>query len=118
MTTALHIAHLANFTGSEHAYFNPLFRAIKYTDGVKFVSDNGAGWLVTDILAVCCGVAKVKREPFVVVTFTVKGSKGAIVWDDGNENKLHRQNVDFTDFPDGKIKFYVENGMMMLPSER
>ena len=114
----LNLSDLARFTGSEHAYFNPLFRAVKYTDGVKHVSDNGAAWLITDILAVVCSVAKVKREPFVVVTLTVKEGKGAIVWDDGNENKLHRQNVDFTDFPDGKIKFYVENGMMMLPSER
>ena len=118
MTTALNLSDLAHFTGSEHAYFNPFFRAVKYTEGVKFVSDHGAAWLVTDILAVVCGVAKVKREEFVVVTFTAKDGKGAIVWDDGNDNKLHRQNVDFTDFPDGKIKFYVENGMLMLPSER
>jgi hypothetical protein len=118
MTIALNLSDLAHFTGSENAFFHPLFRAIKYTDGVKFVGDNGASWLVTDILAVCCGVAKVKREPFVVVTFTAKGGKGAIVWDDGNDNKLHRQNVDFTDFPDGKIKFYVENNVLMLVSER
>lgn len=117
MTIALNLSDLAHFTGSENAFFHPLFRAIKYTDGVKFVGDNGASWLVTDILAVCCGVAKVKREPFVCVTFTAKDSKGAIVWTDGCDKKLHRQNVDFTDFPDGKIKFFVVDGMMMLASE-
>ena len=118
MSNTIQLSDLSHFTGSEVAYYHPMFKAIKYTEGVQFVGANGASWLVTDILAVAIFEPKVKREEFVLVTFTAKGGSGLIMWDDGNGKVLHHQDVPMTDFPDGKIKFYIENGMMMLPSER
>lgn len=117
MTTTINSNDLAHFTGSENRYFHPFFRAFNYTDGVQYVGANGASWLVTDILAVLCTKRKVAVESFVCITFTCKDGKGVIVWDDGNGKVLHRQKVDFTDFPLPSIKFFATDRMLMLASE-
>ena len=44
-------ANLSQFYGSEQLYFHPLFRGIEYTEGVRFLNHNGAGWLVDLILS-------------------------------------------------------------------
>jgi hypothetical protein len=109
---------LAHFTGSENCYFHPLFRAMKYTDGVKYVSDNGANWLVVAILSHVIPLMK-KGEEFIVAKLVKKDNGGALLTlDDGNDNILAQQEFSLTDFPLPSIKFYAENGMLMLPSER
>ena len=109
---------LALFTGSERMFYHPLFRSINYTEGVKYVSDNEAAWLVTDILAVVTGLPKVKREEFVVAELVVHADKSATVtYTDGNEKKLHKQDYPITNFPLSDIKFFITDNVMMLPSE-
>lgn len=111
---------LDNFYGSENWYYNPLFgKGTTYTDGVKFISDRGCAWMVTDILSVVKLEPKVKREEFVSIKFTKKADGSAeIVYDDGNGNVLFRQKYDATDCPVGEISFYYENSVLMLVTER
>jgi hypothetical protein len=111
-------SNLAQFYGSERNYYNPLFRKVKYTEGVKFLSDNGAAWLVIDISSVVLHERKVAKEEFVNVTLTVKDGKGEVVYDDGNGKVLYKQEYVCCDFPMSKINLYYEYGMIMLPSER
>jgi hypothetical protein len=110
---------LAHFTGSENRFFIPMFRAYNYTEGVRYLLANGAGWLVTDTLAVLCGKPKVKREAFVCITLTVDtvNKCGKVVMDDGNGKVLHTQKLDYTDFPLPEVKMFATDGMLMLSSE-
>lgn len=44
--------------------------------------------------------------------------EGVLTMTDGNSDKpIVTQRMD-TDFPLGSVKFYLENGVLMLPSER
>lgn len=111
-------SNLAHFHGSENTYSNPMYREYKYTEGIKFLSDNGAAWLITDILAVVKLHKKVAKEEFVKITLTVNDRKCHVVYDDGNGKVLYKQNYDSCDFPLPTISIYCEYNTLMLPSER
>jgi hypothetical protein len=110
--------NLSHFYGSDQIYYNPLFRRYKYTEGVKFISDNGAAWLITDILAFVGGNKKLSMEEFIVATLKVKDGKAILTFDDGNDNILFTHKYESTDFPLDNISFYLEWNTLMLPSER
>jgi hypothetical protein len=118
MTKNITPSNLAQFYGSERCYFHPLFRAMNYTEGVKFVSDNGANWLVVAILSHVIPLMK-KGEEFIVAKLTKKADGSALLtFDDGNDKILARQEFSQTDFPLPSITFFAEGNMVMLPSER
>jgi hypothetical protein len=119
MSTAnLTLENLGNFTGSDRSFYNPLFRKFSYTTGVKFVSDNGASWLIIDILAHLIHNKKVNREEFVCVTLKVNKDRTAcLTLDDGNDIILDQQIYPMTDFPLSTVKFFATNNMLMLASE-
>lgn len=116
-------SNLANFYGSENVYFLPMFKSIKYTEGVRFIVHNDATWLVTDILSHVCYNEECKEQEFIVAKLKVNKDKTAtLTLDDGNGNILTTQEYSFTDFPIPEISFYIEGPhgykVMMLPSER
>ena len=120
-TTNITLANLAQFYGSEQLYFNPMFKGLKYTEGVKFLNANGAGWLVDLMLStICCAPKYAKKYEFIHVRLYVNlpSKIGVVKFDDGNDNVFYSKNIDYTDFPLPDISFYIENGVIMLPSER
>jgi hypothetical protein len=114
--TGMNLAGFSN--GSENMYFHPLFRAVKYTDGVQYIGANGADWLLVLILSTFLGTPKLKREEFLCITFTTKDHTGVVIMTDGNSDKpLYKQDIPFTDFPLPEIKFFLTDGVLMLASE-
>ena len=120
--------NLRGFTGTEQYYFNPFYKAIKYTDGVKFVGDNKASWLITDILSVLIAEPKVLSEysegNFISINFVLDEedkTKGTATYTDGNENILYSQRYETTDiykhFQEDKINFFYTNSVLMLSGE-
>lgn len=110
--------NLRNFTGSDRSVYNPLFRRFSYTQGVKFVSDNGAAWLIVDILSHLIHNKKVNREDFVNITLKVNMDRTTILtFEDGNDNILDQQVYPMTDFPLPEIQFFATNNMLLLTSE-
>lgn len=110
--------NLSNFHGSEQMYFHPMFKGINYTEGVRYLMYNGAAWLVEAILSHGLHNADIRSEEFIVVTLKVNDTEGILTFDDGNDNVLARQVIQYTDFPLKEISFYLENGVLILPSER
>jgi hypothetical protein len=117
-TSGITLENLAQFYGSENMYFHPLFKGINYTEGVRFIGQNGANWLLVAILSHAKHNPKVKGEEFVVATLKVKDGSAILTLDDGNYNVLDIQEFCTTDFPLASISFYIENKTIMLPSER
>ena len=112
---------LAHFFGSEQLFFNPIFRGINYTDGVKFIGDNGASWLVTDVMAVLPKL--LQKEEFLSIKCKVNAEKRSakVTIDDGNDKVLYTQDYPITDLP-CDIHMYCEQSypkpVLMLTSER
>ena len=113
---------LTQFSGTENYY--RIMPNVLMTDGVKFVADKGeAYWLMTAIASYLPEYTS--KETFIVatlnVTRTATSSHAILKLDDGNDNVLAQQYIEYTDFELAEIKFYAcYNGDMwviMLPRE-
>lgn len=108
---------LAQFTGTEQLYFDPLFPAFKYTDGVRHLRFHDLNWLVVDILTFLPTLPP--QEEFVcIVLRTTKTSRGVLSFDDGNGNVLRPvHKYQYSDCPLPELKLFFTGGVLMLPSE-
>jgi hypothetical protein len=60
----------------------------------------------------------VAGEGFQVWTLKVNDDRTASLFcDDGNDNIVYTQHIEFTDFPLDEIKFYSTDNVILLPSE-
>lgn len=106
---------LSNFFGSENIY--RYMGGVLFTDGVKFIMENGAHWLCSDAMLACKLVPKLAKEDFVCIKAKVNDGKAIVTYDDGNGKVLHKQEYGVSDLP-CEINFYYENNTFMLTSER
>lgn len=117
-TKTLNKTDLAQFTGSENWYRHGLNRNVLYTDGAQHVAEHGGAYWLLDIIAIAQQHEKrVRDEEFQVWKLSVRDDRSAsLVCDDGNENIVYTQNIEYTDFPLDEIKLYFTNNNP--PAER
>ena len=120
--TAQWAKQLTQFSGTENYY--RIMPNVLMTDGAKFVADNGeAYWLMTTIASYLPEFNE--KETFIVatlqVTRTATSSHAILKLDDGNDNILAQQFIEYTDFELDEIKLYAcysgDMWVTMLPSE-
>jgi hypothetical protein len=109
---------LSQFIGTAHWYQHGLVRSITFTDGVKYIADQGgAYWLLDEIALAQMYQPAVKAEPFQVWRLMVSDKKGVLTCDDGDDRVVFRKEIPFTDFPLAEIKLYFVDNVILLPSE-
>ena len=113
-------AILAQFTGSEHWYRHGLVRNILFTDGAKYVADQGgANWLLDEIAITQRLEEAVRAEEFQVWKLTVNPDRSArLACENGNGRAVFEKPIPFTDYPVEGIELWFENSTIYLPSER
>lgn len=111
-------ANLDQFTGSVDFFRHSLMPSIVYTEGVKYMADEGgAHWLV-DKIATLQLDPKVKPEEFQVWRLMRRSNNTAyLACEDGNHKEVYRELIDYTDFPLDEIELWYVNQTIMLPSE-
>ena len=112
---------LRQFTGTEaYTRWSALFRNFVLTDGALYLAENaGAFWLMD---AVASHLGSYRDEDYVVAKFSKKGNEWwKLRLEDGNDNVLAQQAIEYSDFPLDEITLYVEfdgtNHVILLPSE-
>jgi hypothetical protein len=110
---------LSRFARNDIYYTFPNWN-IRYTEGVKFIAEEAdADWLVDVIGSYQSKVSKIEscRERQ-IWTLTVEDHKGKLVCraDDGKPPVVEHR-VDFTEFPLSQLTLWVEDGVVLLPSE-
>lgn len=109
---------LAQFIGTEDYHFNPLYRWLKYTDGVHYFANhagNGAYWFL-DIVGTELRNHALKHG-FLDIDLVVTAGNAVIAVGDGNGRRLKRWTGIFTDCPTGEYKFFLQRDVLMLSSE-
>ncbi|MBD2039219.1 DUF6876 family protein [Microcoleus sp. FACHB-672] len=125
-------AALPQFNGT-NTYFKHIL-GLSYTDGLKFLAENAeCYWLIDAIASHQIKALKNPRlKDFQLWILAVGDSHEFIKPSPGNNAILTcwedtpvlgvkppiTQQIEFTDFPLPVIKFYLENSVLMLPSER
>ena len=110
---------LRQFTGSENWYQHRINRNVLYTDGAKYVADEGgAHWLLDEIAIIQPYNKAVAAEGFQAWTLAVRPDHSAtLTCDDGNGNTVFSKEIEYTDFPLAEITLWFANNVIYLPSE-
>jgi Family of unknown function (DUF6876) len=122
-TKILSKSDLAQFTGSENWYRHGINPDVLYTDGAKYVAGEGGAYWLLDAIAICSALrAARRRRAFPQVwKLTVREDHSATLvcddGDDGNDNIVYTQHIEFTDFPIPEITLWFANNTIYLPSE-
>ncbi len=110
---------LEQFIGTEQYHFNPLYRWMNYTDGVKYFATNaggGAYWLLDIIGTEFRSLARF--NPFLVIELRVDENESCdLVVTDGDDHELYTRRISFTDCPQGTWRFFLQSDVLMIPSE-
>jgi hypothetical protein len=112
-------ADLRHFTGSENWYRHGIARNVLFTDGAKYVADQGgAYWLIDEIALAQRYQKEVAAEEFQAWTPMVNGDRtAALTCEDGNGKAVFTKRLDYTDSPAERITLWVENNTIYLPNE-
>lgn len=112
------IENLSQFTGTSQYY--RISRTTLLTDGAYFLAEHaGAFWLM---LAFASYLNQLNPDDwFAVLKLHVIESSALLRLEDGNDNLIASQQIEYTDFPLSNIVLYAcwdsENWVLMLPSE-
>lgn len=107
---------LSGFYGTSQYHRNGL--CLLHTDGVaQLIEIAECHWWISDMSVVARMDAKIRRVSFQVWKLVVKDGKATSFIGDGNDNVLYKQSYSMTDFPEGEFSVWVEDGVIILPSE-
>jgi len=110
---------LLQFTGTMNYYKH--LSGYKYTDGIHYLVEHGAAWLVDKILIVTKYNAKLQLQDYQEFTswkLIVNDDRTAtLTAEDGDGHKIYSEKIDYTDFPLKEISLWFEGGVLLLPSE-
>ena len=107
-TEAFKKAYSASRNGTDHFYFNPLYRKFFYSDGVKECAEAGCYWLLDILATELPAEFKRAKEYSCMVYVVVKENKAEIIGKFSEDDPAPwTKKVDLTDLPEGTWEFYV-----------
>jgi hypothetical protein len=122
----LELKGLNGFIGTQNYY---QYMGVLFTDGIRYIMENGYSWFVTDAIAVIVAHQKIRRhlqkDDFLTIKLklgeTVENSKiglktAQMIITDGNDNILYTQNYEWTDAKK-ELKLFYTGNTLMLASE-
>lgn len=112
---------LSEFTGSDSFFKHWLGKNYIMTQGVHYLTENGAAWLIDAIFSHQV-TNKVRSCSFQVWTLEVTDSSALLTCKGDEDDLIVEQKINFTDFPLEKITLWCVpnelNGLtLLLPSE-
>jgi len=108
---------LQGFIGTDD-YYKHWTGKLVYTDGVKYVAEKGgAHWLIDAIASYQFKLSGIPFQIWILRVDLENNTAVLTMQEDSGEPELVRQEIKFTDFPLDEIKFYLVDGVLMLPSE-
>lgn len=120
LTTSELKSELAQFIGTEQYHYSPFFAWLTYTDGVKHFLEKGGTHGSYWFMDWCGNYLKGLRKQHAFMTIDLianDDSEFKIRVTDGNDHDLMIKTGSYTDLQHGTWKFFMQNGVLMLPSE-
>lgn len=110
--------HLRGYTGCMQPLFNPLYRWMNYTDGVKAFAEKAEAYWALDYIGFNL-MKHANDNRMLTITIKVDGASktGVITVVGDGETVVATKNLRYTTCPDGEWEFFLVNNMLMLPSE-
>ena len=108
---------LEQFTGTEN-YYKHGFGRLVVTDGVQYLAHQAKAFWLLDAIA-SYQAKHIAAIPFQIWELTVNDNKTAILTmkEDSDCPVLVKQHIPYTDYPMPKIKLWLVDRVLMLPTE-
>ncbi len=110
---------LASFIGTE--YYYKINNRLVVTDGVKYLADHANCYWLLILYASHLASVNGEADGFTVLKLVRQGSGADIAIEDGNDQVLAAQHVEYTDFPFNSFSLFAcwngEYWIAMLVSE-
>ena len=118
-TAKLSEDHLKQFTGTETWFRHGINPDILFTEGAKYVADEGGAYWLLDAIAIAQLYEKdVAAEEFQGVETQGQSRPDSNARLRGRRlSRSYKQYIRFTDFPLDAITLWVANNVIYLPSE-
>lgn len=95
-------------TYMRHTILPTMHKGLLLTDGVQYVAEKaGAHWLM-DLILLKCREWLLEGDGFCTVKLIVEEEEAELVATDGGNGELHREAIEFTDFPSPGIEFFMQ----------
>lgn len=110
---------LSGFTGTEQINYLNFLRNVGFTDGWAYLANEvGCFWLA-DIVASVQHLPQIKENnEFLLWSIVVKDQKAVVtVKTDTGEPNLYKQELNYTDFPEGTFEWYQCGDTVLLKEE-
>lgn len=106
---------LSDFTGTSQYYKLPLpfIGNVLVTDGIRYLIDKDAFWLVTDSLSYLSNPKVAKHKDFLSIKFI----KGTLTIEDDDCNTLIKKKYSYYGVPEDEIKMFFTDNVLMLTTE-
>jgi hypothetical protein len=118
----LELKALNSYYGTQNYY---QYMGVLFTDGIRYIMENGYSWFVTDAIAIIIANQTIRRhlqkDDFLTIKLKLNKDKDGfttadMIFEDGNYNELYRQHYDFTDAKK-ELKLFYTGNVLMLSSE-
>ena len=108
--------------GANGFLFNPLYRQLHYSDGLRDLAETGCYWLLDIIGTECLKPLRAANTGMAIVEVTVKDGRAELALTEGDEQPpLWKRSIEWTDMPEGTWLFYLadegERFSLILPTE-
>lgn len=105
--------------GTDHWYkVSLLFPNFTMTDGVKHLAEMCKSFWLLDVILSHQVHAKVRKQAFQVWKIKHLGNdKFAVTCEDGNNNKVTEQIIEYSDFPYEEATIWLTDNVLLLPCE-
>jgi hypothetical protein len=106
--------NLSNFHGTENYYSNKNY-PFEYTDGVKYVAENGKAYWLLD--AIASWQKKLDSSQIQFWMLIVNSDKSAVLTCEQDNESVITQQIPFTEFPFSEVTLWLCDGILLLSSE-
>ena len=102
--------------GTENYYKIPQY-SFNYTDGVKTFCEKADAYWLLDIVASVCRTYQQIHNDFVIIELSVNQDNKATITFEDAKTTFYKQDISFTDCPEGLWKFYFDNNVFFWNGE-
>jgi hypothetical protein len=99
-------------------YYRHSLSNLVYTSGVKAACEQfETYWFLDVVMSYQTANFQIENEFQVWKLVRKNGNEFIAICEDGNENKILSQEIEFSDFEHDKLTFWLTNSVVLLPSE-
>lgn len=111
---------LTRFSGTDN-YYQHWLRRFVYTDGVRYVAEEGGAYWLID--AIASYQPKLLKDQMLqefqhwILNVDLNRHAAQLICERDTNDVILTQDIEFTDFPLESVSFYLTQGVLLLPSE-